>query len=127
MRVVVIVLAVILLFTASGGAEPETGTICVAARADDRFRGQVIPPEHAFLATCERGESYSTMSSLCMPLWPKPQTWQQWSSYVPGVCATNSIVVVSFFLSWKQSCGEVKTSPGLLSFAPSGTVAILKP
>jgi TonB family protein len=24
--------------------EPETGTICVAARADDPFRGQVIPP-----------------------------------------------------------------------------------
>lgn len=25
-------------------AEPETGTICVAARADDPFRGQVISP-----------------------------------------------------------------------------------
>jgi hypothetical protein len=25
-------------------AEPNTGTICVASRADDPFRGQVIPP-----------------------------------------------------------------------------------
>ncbi len=44
MRVVGIVLAVVFLLPAAGTAEPETGTICVAARADDPFRGQVIPP-----------------------------------------------------------------------------------
>jgi len=44
MRVVVIGLAVFLVVTSGGRAEPETGTICVAARADDPFRGQVIPP-----------------------------------------------------------------------------------
>ena len=43
MRVAVVGLAVILVFTASGSAEPETGTICVAANADDPFRGQLIP------------------------------------------------------------------------------------
>jgi hypothetical protein len=35
MRVVVIGLAIFLLVTSGGRAEPETGTICVAARADD--------------------------------------------------------------------------------------------
>ena len=44
MRVMVTVLAAVLLFPPAGSAEPETGTICVAARADDPFRGQVIPP-----------------------------------------------------------------------------------
>jgi hypothetical protein len=44
MRVVVLGLVVFLLVTGGGRAEPETGTICVAARADDPFRGQVIPP-----------------------------------------------------------------------------------
>lgn len=44
MRAANIGLFVVLLFAAGGSAEPETGTICVAARADDPFRGQVIPP-----------------------------------------------------------------------------------
>jgi hypothetical protein len=44
MRVLLIGLAVALLFPAGGSAEPGTGTVCVAARADDPFRGQVIPP-----------------------------------------------------------------------------------
>jgi hypothetical protein len=44
MRVMVAVLAAVLLFPHAGSAEPETGTICVAARAADPFRGQVIPP-----------------------------------------------------------------------------------
>jgi hypothetical protein len=44
MRVMVTVLAAVLLFPHAGSAEPETGTICVAARAADPFRGQVIPP-----------------------------------------------------------------------------------
>ena len=44
MRVLLIGLAVGLLFSAGGSAEPGTGTVCVAARADDPFRGQVIPP-----------------------------------------------------------------------------------
>ena len=44
MRVMVTVLAAALLFPHVGSAEPETGTVCVAARAADPFRGQVIPP-----------------------------------------------------------------------------------
>jgi hypothetical protein len=44
MRVLLIGLAITLLLPAGGSAEPETGTVCVAARADDPFRGQVIPP-----------------------------------------------------------------------------------
>lgn len=44
MRVVAIGLTVILLAPTVGNTEPETGTICVAARADDPFRGQVVPP-----------------------------------------------------------------------------------
>ena len=43
MRVLLIGLAFTLLFPAGGSAEPGTGTICVTARADDAFRGQVIP------------------------------------------------------------------------------------
>jgi hypothetical protein len=34
----------LLTLAASGGGEPDTGTVCVAARALDPFRGQVIPP-----------------------------------------------------------------------------------
>jgi len=44
MRVGVIGLALLLLFAIAGGAESETGTICVASRADDPFRGQIVPP-----------------------------------------------------------------------------------
>jgi hypothetical protein len=44
MGVMVTVLLAVLLFPHAGSTEPETGTICVAARADDPFRGQVIPP-----------------------------------------------------------------------------------
>jgi hypothetical protein len=44
MRLVAIGFAVLLLTSAVGSAQTETGTICVAARADDPFRGQVIPP-----------------------------------------------------------------------------------
>jgi hypothetical protein len=44
MRVMVTVLVAVLFLPHGGSAEPETGTICVAARADDPFRGQVIPP-----------------------------------------------------------------------------------
>jgi hypothetical protein len=44
MRVMVTVLATVLLFPHAGGAEPETGTICVAPRAADPFKGQIIPP-----------------------------------------------------------------------------------
>src|ERR1700747_393381 len=63
-----------------------------------------------------------------MPRWPRPQVWQHRNGYVPRVCATNSMVVVSPFLSCTQSCGELKTNPGLLlGSEPSGTVAILKP
>ena len=43
MRVLLIGLAVALLFPTGGRAEPGTGTVCVSARADDPFRGQVIP------------------------------------------------------------------------------------
>jgi hypothetical protein len=41
--VAIVGLTVFLLFP-SGGAEPPTGTLCVASRADTPFRGQVIPP-----------------------------------------------------------------------------------
>jgi hypothetical protein len=44
MRVMVTVLVAVLFLPHGGSAEPEIGTICVAARADDPFRGQVIPP-----------------------------------------------------------------------------------
>ena len=41
MRVFLNGLAVMLLFAAGGSAEPGTETVCVAARAQDSFRGQV--------------------------------------------------------------------------------------
>ncbi len=44
MRIAAIGLMCLLTLAASGGAEPETGSVCVAARALDPFRGQVIPP-----------------------------------------------------------------------------------
>lgn len=44
MRILLIGLVAVLLLPAGGSTQPATGTICVAARADDRFRGQVIPP-----------------------------------------------------------------------------------
>jgi hypothetical protein len=44
MRVIVTVLSAVLLFAQASSGEVETGTICVAARAADPFRGQVIPP-----------------------------------------------------------------------------------
>ena len=34
----------ILFFGQAGPAAPQYGTVCVASRADDPFRGQVIPP-----------------------------------------------------------------------------------
>ena len=43
MRIALIGLIFFLISAAPGGAEPETGSICVAARALDPFRGQVIP------------------------------------------------------------------------------------
>ena len=43
MRIIAIWLVFGLLFTSAGGAEPESGTVCVASRAADPFRGQVIP------------------------------------------------------------------------------------
>jgi len=58
----------------------------------------------------------------------RPQVWQHRNGYVPRVCATNSIVVVSPFLSCTQFCGELKTNPGLpFRSEPSGKVTILKP
>jgi hypothetical protein len=44
MRIPAIGLMFLLTLAASGAADPETGTVCVAARALDPFRGQVIPP-----------------------------------------------------------------------------------
>jgi hypothetical protein len=44
MRVRVIGLVFVLIFPSHGGAEPESGTVCVASRAATPFRGQVIPP-----------------------------------------------------------------------------------
>jgi hypothetical protein len=43
MRIAAIGLIFFLILAALGGAEPDTGTVCVAARALDPFRGQVIP------------------------------------------------------------------------------------
>lgn len=44
MRFAFIGVAFLFLVGYSLPAEPEQGTICVASRADDPFRGQVIPP-----------------------------------------------------------------------------------
>lgn len=33
-----------LLLSSLHASEPESGTVCVASRADDPFRGQVVPP-----------------------------------------------------------------------------------
>jgi hypothetical protein len=44
MRIGAIGLIFVLILPGSGGAEPESGTICVASRAADPFRGQVVPP-----------------------------------------------------------------------------------
>jgi hypothetical protein len=44
MRVAVIGLIFVLIFPSAGGAEPGSGTVCVASRAADPFRGQIIPP-----------------------------------------------------------------------------------
>src|SRR5258708_40352988 len=44
MRLSAICLILNFLFPADGGAEPKTGTVCVASRAATPFRGQVIPP-----------------------------------------------------------------------------------
>jgi hypothetical protein len=44
MRAGVIALLAVFLFPMAGGAEPEPGTVCVAARAVTPFWGQVIPP-----------------------------------------------------------------------------------
>ncbi len=42
MRVGVILLTLGLLFPVVGGAEPETGTVCVASRAATPFRGHFL-------------------------------------------------------------------------------------
>lgn len=44
LRVVLIGLTLVFLFSAGGEAEPESGTVCVASRAATPFRGQVVPP-----------------------------------------------------------------------------------
>jgi hypothetical protein len=44
MRVGTLALTFALLVPGSICSEPDTGTVCVAARAADPFRGQVIPP-----------------------------------------------------------------------------------
>lgn len=44
MRLASIGLTLFFLVSQASGAEPEGGTVCVASRADDPFRGQVIPP-----------------------------------------------------------------------------------
>ncbi|MGP8157379.1 MAG: hypothetical protein ACLQMT_11015 [Candidatus Acidiferrales bacterium] len=44
MRFLSIGLALAFLLSQTGSAEPGGGTVCVASRADDPFRGQVIPP-----------------------------------------------------------------------------------
>ena len=36
--------ALLILFLARTGTAPEYGTVCIASRADDPFRGQIIPP-----------------------------------------------------------------------------------
>jgi hypothetical protein len=44
LRVGIIALTLVVLYPVGGGAEPASGTLCVASRADTPFRGQVIPP-----------------------------------------------------------------------------------
>jgi len=43
----------------------------------------------------------------------RPQVWQHLKVYVLGVCAKNSIEVVSPFLSCQPSCSEVRINPAL--------------
>ena len=64
MRVVAIGLTVILLAPTVGNTEPETGTICVAARADDPFRGQVIPPPARSVPTVFKSRSIGALPFL---------------------------------------------------------------
>jgi len=53
MRVGVILLTLGLLFPVVGGAEPETGTVCVASRAATPFRGHFFTGS----GTLPQGES----------------------------------------------------------------------
>ena len=46
---------------------------------------------------------WSTTSCPFIRPCPNPQVWQHLKVYVPGVCAKNSIVVVSPFLSCQHS------------------------
>ena len=43
-RIVLFAFGCLLILVGTDGAQTETGTICVASRADDPFWGQVIPP-----------------------------------------------------------------------------------
>jgi hypothetical protein len=40
----VIGLVLFLILSGVNGAEPDSGTVCVASRAADPFRGQIVPP-----------------------------------------------------------------------------------
>jgi hypothetical protein len=44
LKLALLALTFVLICSLTGAADPETGTFCVAARAADPFRGQVIPP-----------------------------------------------------------------------------------
>jgi hypothetical protein len=48
LKLIWIVVTILSLFSLGGAQEsaesPQSGTVCVASRADDPFRGQVIPP-----------------------------------------------------------------------------------
>jgi hypothetical protein len=67
MRIAAIGLIFFLILAAPGGAEPDTGTVCVAARALDPFRGQGIP------ATGEVGSGGLQVKIDKRPAVPWPQ------------------------------------------------------
>ncbi len=43
MKLALLAITVVLICSITGAADPETGSVCVASRAADPFRGQVIP------------------------------------------------------------------------------------
>src|SRR6516164_5469912 len=69
-------------------------------------------PNHRWAVEIQAWLTYSTISSVCIPRWPRPHVWQQRNGYVPGVCAINSIVVVFLFLGGRHFSPKEKKIPG---------------
>jgi hypothetical protein len=63
MRIAAIGLMCLLTLAASGGAEPETGSVCVAARALDPFRGKSFRRPGKSILTDSKSRSTSAPQS----------------------------------------------------------------